>query len=118
VGALVVDCPVHQLEQFLAELFGVALVAGHIGLRLVGDGPIGLALTAPAQRQEHEKGGGETLHSIANSRLNTTSKLNVFARLRVSMCSAIRRSRAGMPTIFSWALRPSSLSPWRLSIFQ
>ena len=57
-------------------------------------------------------------HSIANSRLNTTSNRKVLARLRVSMCSAIRLSLAGIPMIFSCAFRPSSPSPCRLSIFQ
>ena len=57
-------------------------------------------------------------HSMANSRLNTTSKLKVLARARVSISSAMRLSRAGMPMIFSCAFRPSSPRPSRLSILQ
>ncbi len=120
VRAAVVDGAVHQVEHLAAERLGVLPVARQLGAGLAGGGTgrlLGAARRQQDQR-EHGSGGSPSHQSIANSRLNTTSKLKVLARLRVSMISAIRFSLAGMPMIFSWAMRPISLSPCRLSIFQ
>ena len=113
VGAVEVGGAVDQLEEFTPE---DALVVERGRGRVGGAGGLGW----PAGGQEPDQDGSArgARHSIANSRLNTTGKLKVLARLRVSMMSATRRSRSGIPRIFSCAFRPSSLSPVRLSIFQ
>ena len=88
---------------------------------LASQGSAGGRLAAVARGERHAQDEARArgpVHSIANSRLNTTGKLKVLARARVSMMSATRRRRSGMPRIFSCAFRPSSFSPVRLSIFQ
>ena len=51
-------------------------------------------------------------------RAKATANENVFARLRVSIASATRSSRFGMPRIFSCARLPISSSPSSASIAQ
>src|SRR5918992_4287598 len=121
VGATVVNRPIDQLEDLAAEGLHIAL----FGCELAGErwtrARVSGSITADEDDEmecHRHPAGNPTGHSMANSRLNTTSKLKVLPLLRVSMCSAIRLSRAGMPIIFSWAFRPSSFSPSRLSIFQ
>ena len=55
---------------------------------------------------------------MLNSRPNATANENVFARLRVSIMSATRSRRRGMPRIFSCALFPISFRPSTVSIAQ
>src|SRR5689334_20573161 len=120
MGATVINRSIHQLEDFAAEELDVALFRRE--LTEVGRMPRAGAVCRLASHDQSQCQAGAPQvaagHSMANSRLNTTSKLNVLLLLRVSMCSAMRLSRAGIPMIFSCALRPSSFRPSRLSIFQ
>ena len=109
---------IEQLEDAAAEALGVALGVRVRPARLAGVGgaAIGFGRAAGGGRKsDRDRRRGQ---SIANSRQKTTSKLKVFAVRRVSMTSAIRFSRSGMPRIFSWAFLPMSLSPPIVSIFQ
>jgi hypothetical protein len=122
MGTPVVNRPIDQVEDLTAEYLSVTFVgrklAGWSGSG-AGAGAAGPATTRNDESEgEGDAPGNLAYHSIANSRLNTTSKLNVLLLLRASMYSAIRLSRAGIPMIFSWAFRPSSLRPSKLSIFQ
>jgi hypothetical protein len=103
VGAPVIHGAVDQVEDLAAERLHIAL----FGCELAGEGGTGIRVVGSITADENE---GESHchqprnpdgHSIANSRLNTTSKLKVLLLLRASMYSAIRLSRAGMPMIFS-----------------
>jgi hypothetical protein len=117
--APVIDRAIHEVEDLPSQRLGVLLVLGQPGAGIGLRGPGRLLRAARRHQHQREHGSGRPDHqSIANSRLNTTSKLKVLARLRVSISSAIRFSLAGMPMIFSWAMRPISFRPCRLSIFQ
>ena len=110
---------IEEPEEAAAEEVGVLA----FGCRGRGSPPAvvggaGSGVGRAAGGGQEDECGRRRGQSIANSRQKTTSKLKVFAVRRVSITSAIRVNRAGMPRIFSWAFLPISLRPSIVSIFQ
>src|SRR4029079_12275201 len=83
--AAVIHRTVHHLEQLAPQLLSVTLIGGQVLFGLGGAGPTCFLGTARRQHDgaDDRTGLGSAAHqSIANSRLNTTSKRTVLARLR------------------------------------
>ena len=80
--------PVDQIVNLCAECMGVLLIGWEVDTGIAGTGPVVPVVSAVSSRTrqpERMQPDSPAPHSMANSRLNTTSKLNVLPLLFVSM---------------------------------